>query len=128
MSIGTLCVFCFVCAAVLGRRYLPPSDAVARSPILSRIGGLAASALACSFTVELTKGHGGMWLLALPFLGYFCYLTHSLSKFPVVTRPKRFAVPAQPYIPAAGMFATVWLISSLGPIGAPRLFYHFVPK
>jgi APA family basic amino acid/polyamine antiporter len=125
VSIGTLCVFCFVCAAVLARRYLPVDAGAPRAPVLLRVGGIAASALCFAFATELLAAHPSAIAFATPFLLIYIGLTASFLWLPVHTRPKRFAVPLTPFVPALGMYATLQLIASLGPIAWLRFILYY---
>jgi APA family basic amino acid/polyamine antiporter len=124
VSIGTLCVFCFVCAAVLARRYLPPDGSGApRAPVLARVGCVAASALAFAFATELLPG--ASLAFATPLLLLFIGTTASFLWLPQQLRPKRFAVPLMPFTPALGMYATLQLIASLGPVAWLRFIVYY---
>ena len=129
-SIGTLCVFCFVCSAVLARRYTSidgANEAVPRRPVLLRIAGLAASGLLLALSTELLgKAPVAVFVvLAVPLACAFCYCVFTLSRFPQLTQPKKFAVPWLPYVPAAGMYACLQLIASLGPIAWLRFVVYY---
>jgi APA family basic amino acid/polyamine antiporter len=124
VSIGTLCVFCFVCSAVLARRYLPADGSGApRAPVLWRVAGVAASALAFAFSTELLQGPA--LAFATPFVLIYIALTASFLWLPQQMKPKRFAVPLMPFTPALGMYATLQLIASLGPIAWLRFICYY---
>jgi len=129
VSIGTLCVFCFVCSAVLGRRYTSQTEdsPALRRPILHRIAGMAASGLLLALTTELLGKvpKAVFFLLAIPLAALFCACVYSLSRFPQLTQPKKFAVPLVPYVPALGMYSTLQLIASLGPIAWLRFVVYY---
>ena len=124
VSIGTLCVFCFVCAAVLARRYMPPEPAP-RTPVLLRVTGVAASALIFSFATELLSKHPAAIAFATPVLLVYIGLTASFLWLPQHYKPKKFAVPLMPFVPALGMYATLQLIASLGPIAWLRFIIYY---
>ena len=122
VSIGTLCVFCFVCAAVLARRYMPP-DPAPRRPVLLRVVGVAASALLFAFATELL--HGSAIAFATPLLLIYVVLSASFLWLPQHFKPKKFAVPLMPFVPCLGMYATLQLIASLGPIAWLRFIVYY---
>jgi len=124
VSIGTLCVFCFVCAAVLARRYMPPEPAP-RAPVLWRVAGVAASALIFAFATELLSKHPSAIAFATPILLVYIGLTASFLWLPQHFKPKKFAVPLMPFVPALGMYATLQLIASLGPIAWLRFIVYY---
>ena len=125
VSIGTLCVFCFVCAGVIARRYCP-EDGAPRWPVLRAVAGMAASAAVFSGCMELLPRAGpGLLALAVPALLLFVALAAWLARRPVALMPKRFRVPAAPWLPALGMLATIQLIASLGPVAWARFVVYY---
>ena len=122
VSIGTLCVFCFVCAAVLARRYCP-AEGPGWRPVLLRVAGLVGCGLAFAFCTVLLSG--AQLVLATPFAGAFLAITASFTRLPQLLRPKRFAVPLLPWTPALGMYATLQLIASLGPVAWIRFVVYY---
>jgi hypothetical protein len=61
----------------------------------------------------------------VPLAFAFCFCVFTLSRFPQLTQPKKFAVPWLPYVPAAGMYACLQLIASLGPIAWLRFVVYY---
>ena len=123
VSIGTLCVFAAVCAALLMRRYAP-TEGGPRAPVLWRIVALS---VACGFgaaTAELMKEETGGVAYAVPALLLAVAAAASLARMPM-TRPKRFAVPFVPWVPALGIFSCMQLIASLGPIAWIRFVVFY---
>lgn len=189
VSIGTLCIFCFVCAAVLARRYAPAEGArrtqvlgcgfFAHNPqsektshcSLNQPCVLAApsepwmrrstwggnrSADRDRVHVRDARGHtqrichprrriGGIGLCSFVFSGMGVVLQHvpyafavacpaligavvcaaSLAWLPQVHRPRKFAVPLVPWVPALGMMATIQLIASLGVVAWVRFLVYY---
>ena len=124
VSIGTLCVFCFVCAAVLARRYMPP-DPAPRTPVLMRVAGVAASALIFAFATELLSKRPAAIAFATPVLLVYLGLSASFLWLPQHYKPKKFAVPLMPFVPCLGMYATLQLIASLGPVAWLRFIVYY---
>ena len=139
VSIGTLCVFSFVCSACLARRYLPPdgvpmsgpgededSRGGVRSEVLHRVGRVVIGSLGLAFCTELLGARpfllvlvGGPFALLLLISGY------GFTKLPQRCIPEKFAVPLMPFVPCLGVYACCQLIASLGPIAWLRFFVYY---
>ncbi|KXZ55292.1 hypothetical protein GPECTOR_3g428 [Gonium pectorale] len=110
VSIGTLVVFCSVCAGVLFRRYHVHGSGQPMRPVLSRLGGVVLAAI--GFSVSFTE-HAPLYVPAI-FLVIWLGITCSFLMLPVVYIPQVFRCPASPFLPSLGMLATLHLIGSLG--------------
>ncbi|KAG2448496.1 hypothetical protein HYH02_006387 [Chlamydomonas schloesseri] len=110
VSIGTLVVFCSVCAGVLFRRYHVHGSGEPLRPVLGRLGGVVLAAIC--FSVSFTEA-APAWVPSL-FLAAWFAVTLSFYKLPVRYTPQVFRCPLSPWLPSAGMLATLHLIGSLG--------------
>ncbi|KAG2487845.1 hypothetical protein HYH03_013562 [Edaphochlamys debaryana] len=110
VSIGTLVVFCSVCAGVLFRRYHVHGSGEPLRPVLSRLGAVVAAAV--GFSVSFTERAP----IAIPILFLVAWLGVTLSFYmlPVRYVPQVFRCPLSPILPSAGMLSTLHLIGSLG--------------
>lgn len=134
VSIGTLAIFCAVCAGLLVRRHTPPdvgspessagAEAAARTPALLRVAALLAAALV--FSVSYTSGGGGYAaaVVCVVALGGFIAATLSFLRLERHNHPKQFCTPLVPYLPAFGILATIQLITSLGPLAWARFVVY----
>lgn len=109
VSIGTLFVFYMVSAGVLQRRYYEPGS-LKIWPLFSRL--IASTVLSIAFTISFRLR--GPVAVTVILLVAWAAAACTLFMLPVVWRPDKFAVPFSPITPAFGMFATVFLIGSLG--------------
>jgi len=139
VSIGTLCVFTFVCSATLARRYLPPDapaagqpplpvgeEAAVRRAVLRRVVALVSLALCCSFSIELGGGSRFVRRRLTPLLALaFLHVAASFLQLEQRCLPAAFSVPLMPWTPALGVYACCQLIASLGPIAWLRFFVYY---
>eukprot|EP00198_Chlamydomonas_reinhardtii_P000349 XP_001689684.1 cationic amino acid transporter 2 [Chlamydomonas reinhardtii] len=122
VSIGTLVVFCSVCAGVLFRRYYVHGSGEPLRPVLGRLGGVVAAAVC--FSVSFTEA-APAWVPAI-FLVVWFAITLSFYRLPVKYVPQVFRCPLSPWLPSAGMLATLHLIGSLGWPAYVRWIVWFV--
>ncbi len=110
VSIGTLFVFFMVCSGVLYRRYHITGAGQPAGPVLWRL--LAVALASVAFSISYTEGAPQ----AVPVLCLIAWLGATISFYllPVKYVPAVFKVPLSPFLPCAGILATLHLIGSLG--------------
>jgi APA family basic amino acid/polyamine antiporter len=132
-SMGALFAFCVVCAGVMFRRYYQPPSAYDRGVtgltgtegkplwmVLTLLLTVVGSSLAVGFGWA-THCHwalyavgGAVWFVATAVMWVF---------LPVVFKPATMPAPLCPWWPSAGIFSTIFLIASLGPLNWERWGY-----
>ena len=109
VSVGTLYVFCTVCAAVVYRRCHIHGEG-SPTPVIWRLAASILTAAGASSSYTL----GGSLYVTLIFLVLWVISVIGLYTLPVVRPPPKFSMPLFPFLPALGMLSTLHLLCSLG--------------
>ena len=116
VNIGTLFVFFSVSAAVLARRYSGSAPTVPPMPVALRLLFLTTS---CIFFSIAAKMQAPTWAMGL-LLAYILLSAMTFLQLKELTKPQQFRAPLVPYVPAAAMAGSAWLIGSLGGLAFLR--------
>lgn len=132
-SMGALFAFCVVCAGVFFRRYYQPPSAYDRD--ISGLTGTEGKPLWMPLTLLLTivgsslavgfgwatHTHWAVWAV----FGALWFIATAVAWvfLPVVFKPPMMPAPLFPWWPSAGIFSTIFLIASLGPLNWERWGY-----
>lgn len=109
VSVGTLYVFCTVCAATILRRCHISGEG-SPFPVLWRLAAAVMSAAGASMSYTL----GAPIVVPLCFLFLWMTATVLLHILPILRYPSKFAIPLFPWLPSLGILSTMHLLCSLG--------------